>query len=121
MARFLVASQPITGHVLPAIPVVRALVGRGHDVWWYVGRRFRAHAEAAGAHFSGYQQAYDFDDRNYDAAFPGRSALTGLNQIRFDICTMCIEQAAKQHRDLTAILTQFPADVVLGDLQCSPL
>lgn len=115
MARFLIASQPITGHVLPAIPVVRALVGRGHDVWWYVGRRFRAQVEDVGAHFAGYQQAYDYDDRNYDAAFPGRSALTGLTQIRFDLLKLFIEQAAKQHRDLTAILARFPADVVLGD------
>lgn len=115
MARFLIASQPITGHVLPAIPVVRALVGRGHEVWWYGGQRFRAQAEAAGAHFAGYEHAYDYDDRDYDAAFPGRSALAGLNQIRFDLRKLFIEQAAEQHRDLTAILARFPADVVLGD------
>ena len=115
MARFLIASQPISGHVLPAVPVVRTLVGRGHDVWWYVGRRFRAQAEVAGAHFAGYQHAYDYDDRNCDAAFPGCSTLTGLNKIRFDILKLFVEQAAKQHRDLTAILDQFPADVVLGD------
>jgi UDP:flavonoid glycosyltransferase YjiC (YdhE family) len=115
VARFLIASQPITGHVLPAIPVVRALVGRGHDVWWYVGRKFSAQAEAAGAHFVGYKQAYDYDDQDYDAAFPGRSALTGLNQIRFDMLKVFVEQAGKQHRDLSAMLTRFPADVVLGD------
>jgi UDP:flavonoid glycosyltransferase YjiC (YdhE family) len=115
MARFLIASQPISGHVLPAIPMVCALVRRGHEVWWYAGRRFRAQAQAAGARFVGYEQAYDYDDRNYDAAFPGRSALTGLNQIRFDFRKLFIEQAAKQHRDLTAILARFPADVVLGD------
>ena len=115
MARFLIASQPITGHVLPAIPMVRALAERGHEVWWYVGRRFRAQAEAAGAHFAGYEQADDYDDRNYDAAFPDRSALTGLNQIRFDLLTLFVEQVAKQHRDLMAILSRFPADVVLGD------
>ncbi|MGH3765052.1 MAG: glycosyltransferase [Pseudonocardiaceae bacterium] len=62
-----------------------------------------------------YEQAYDYDDRDYDAAFPGRSALTGLNQIRFDLLKLFIEQAGKQHRDLTAILARFPADVVLGD------
>lgn len=115
MARFLIASQPIMGHVWPAIPVVRALVGRGHQVWWYVGRRFRTQAEAAGAYFVGYEQAYDYDDRDYDAVFPGRSGLAGLNQLRFDLRKLFIEQVAKQHRDLTAILARFPADVVLGD------
>jgi UDP:flavonoid glycosyltransferase YjiC (YdhE family) len=115
VARFLVATQPITRHVLPAIPIVRALVARGHEVWWYVGRRFRTQAEAAGAHFVAYEQAYDYDDRDYDGAFPGRSALEGLNQLRFDLRTLFIEQVAKQHRDLTAVLARFPADVVLGD------
>jgi UDP:flavonoid glycosyltransferase YjiC (YdhE family) len=115
VARFLIASQPITGHVLPAIPVVRALVRRGHDVWWYVGRRFRAQVDASGAHFVEYQHAYDYDDRDYDAAFPGRHALAGLNQIRFDLLNLVIAQAGKQHRDLRAVLARFPADVVLGD------
>lgn len=115
MARFLIASQPITGHVVPAIPVVRALVGRGHDVWWYVGRRFRAQVDASGAQFVEYGQAYDYDDRDYDTAFPGRSGLAGLNQVRFDLLNLFIAQAGKQHRDLAAILDRFPADVVLGD------
>jgi UDP:flavonoid glycosyltransferase YjiC (YdhE family) len=62
-----------------------------------------------------YQHAYDYDDRDYDAAFPGRHALAGLNQIRFDLLNLVIAQAGKQHRDLTAVLARFPADVVLGD------
>ncbi|HET9117836.1 MAG TPA: hypothetical protein VFN75_07150, partial [Pseudonocardiaceae bacterium] len=100
---------------MPAIPVVRALVRRGHDVWWYVGRRFRAQVEASGAHFVEYGQAYDYDDRDCDIAFPGRSGLSDLNQIRFDLLNLFIAQAGKQHRDLTAILARFPADVVVGD------
>lgn len=46
MARFLFATQPITGHVLPALPLVRALVERGHAVAWYAGARFRERIEA---------------------------------------------------------------------------
>ncbi len=34
MARFLIATQPITGHILPALPIVRTLVQRGHEVRW---------------------------------------------------------------------------------------
>src|SRR5262245_35467523 len=84
MARFIFATQPITGHVLPAQLIVRALVARGHEVVGYVGKKFRARAEAAGATFAPYQQAYDYDDSDYDAAFPGRAALKGLDQIKFD-------------------------------------
>lgn len=100
---------------MPVIPLVRALVQSRHEVRWYAGRRFRGQVEAAGARFAGYEQAYDYDDRDYDAAFPGRSGLTGLNRVRFDLLNLFIEQAGKQHRDLTAILARFPADVVLGD------
>ena len=32
MARFLVATHPITGHVLPGIPMVAELVRRGSEV-----------------------------------------------------------------------------------------
>jgi UDP:flavonoid glycosyltransferase YjiC (YdhE family) len=115
MSRFLFATQPITGHVLPAALIVRALVDRGHDVLWYVGKKFRARAEAAGAGFVGYEDAYDYDDSDYDSAFPGRSELTGLDQIRFDLRKLFIEQATSQYRDLRRILQTFPADALVSD------
>lgn len=115
MARFLIATQPITGHVLPAVPIVRALVDRGHEVVWYVGRKFRPQAEAAGARFAPYREAYDYDDDDYDAAFPGRSKLQGLKQIRFDFTNLFIKQIRPQYQDIAALLRDFPADVTVGD------
>ena len=32
MARFLLATMPITGHTTPGLPIAQALVARGHDV-----------------------------------------------------------------------------------------
>jgi UDP:flavonoid glycosyltransferase YjiC (YdhE family) len=115
LARFLVATHPITGHVLPGIPIVAELVRRGHEVRWYVGAKFRDRAEQVGATFEPYVHAQDYDDADYDAAFPGRRALTGLRQIRYDFRTIFVEQVEGQHRDLTGILERFPADVTLGD------
>ncbi len=115
MARFLFATQPITGHVLPALPLVRALVERGHEVAWYAGARFRERIEATGAQFAPYQSAYDYDDRDYDAAFPGRSALKGLDQIRFDFIHLFMKQIEPQHRDLARVQAGFAADVTVGD------
>ncbi len=115
VARFLVATQPITGHVLPAIPMVRELTRRGHEVVWYVGKKFREHAEAAGARFAPYVHARDYDDADYDVAFPERAKLKDLAQIKFDFVHLFMRQIAPQHRDLTAILESFPADVVVGD------
>ena len=115
MARVLFATQPITGHVLPAVPIVRELVRRGNEVLWYVGEKFRATVERAGARFAPYVEAKDYDDADYDVAFPGRSALSGLDQIKFDFVHVFMRQIAPQHRDLAAVLERFPADVVLGD------
>ena len=115
MARFLVATHPITGHVLPGIPIVTELVRRGHDVRWYVGAKFRHQAERAGAVFEPYAEAQDYDDSDYDAAFPGRRSLRGLRQLTYDFQKVFVEQVTGQHRDISAILERFPADVTLGD------
>jgi UDP:flavonoid glycosyltransferase YjiC (YdhE family) len=115
MARFLFVTQPITGHLLPALPIVRALVERGHAVAWYAGARFQAQIEAVGAQFAPYQTAYDYDDRDYNAAFPGRNKLAGLAQIRFDFINLFMKQIGAQHHDLANLLATFPADVTVGD------
>ena len=115
MSRFLFATQPITGHLLPAIPIVSEMVRRGHEVVWYAGQKFRTKVEATGARFAPYVQAKDYDDDDYNAAFPGRANLKGLNQIKFDFIHLFIRQIAPQHRDLQAILAGFKADVIIGD------
>lgn len=115
MGSFLFATQPITGHVVPAVPIIRKLVERGHDVRWYVGRKFRSRAEAAGAEVVAYEKAYDYDDADYDAAFPGRSQLKGLDQLRYDFLNLFIKQIELQYHDLQAELARRPADVTVGD------
>jgi UDP:flavonoid glycosyltransferase YjiC (YdhE family) len=60
VARFLVVTHPITGHVLPALLLARELTTRGHEVRWYCGEKFRDRIESTGARFV-----------PYDAATPG--------------------------------------------------
>lgn len=115
MTRFLLATQPITGHVLPALPIAQTLVERGHEVHWYTGAKFRSKVEATGAVFEPFRAAYDYDDSDFDAAFPGRGALSGVNQMKFDLVHVFVKQLAPQHRDLEVILAEFPADVILAD------
>jgi MGT family glycosyltransferase len=115
VSRFLIATQPITGHVLPALPLARELVGRGHKVPWYCGRKFGNRIEATGARFVPYDAAYDYDDSDYDAAFPGRDKLSGLKQIRFDFVNVFVNQVVPQHQDIERILREFPADAIVAD------
>jgi MGT family glycosyltransferase len=115
MARFLVATQPITGHVLPALPLARKLVERGHKVGWYCGRKFEDRIRTTGARFFPFDAAVDYDDSDYDAAFLDRDKLSGLRQIRFDFVNLFVNQVVPQHEDIIRILREFPADAIVAD------
>jgi UDP:flavonoid glycosyltransferase YjiC (YdhE family) len=115
MARFLIATMPITGHVGPGIPIARTLVERGHEVRWYTGSRFQAKVEATGARYVPMQAAYDFDDLAINEAFPGRAALKDFAQLKFDLKRIFGDAALGQIEDLKVILQDYPADVILCD------
>jgi MGT family glycosyltransferase len=115
MARILIATVPVMGHIAPFLPLARALAERGHDIRWYTGAKYRAWVEATGAEFAGYRHARDFDDREHDREFPGRARLRGLAQLKFDMKNIFIEAAPGQLADIRALLDDFPADVVLHD------
>ena len=115
MSRFLICTHPITGHVNPPLEIARALVERGHEVRFYTGKKFRAKVEATGAGFAPMTHAHDYDDSDYDAAFPGRAKLQGINQIKFDFKHLFIEPGPDQAEDVRALLREWPADAVLSD------
>lgn len=115
MARVLICTHPITGHVNPSLEIACKLVERGHEVRFYTGQKFAAKVAATGAQFEPMRAAYDYDDADYDAAFPGRSELKGINQIKFDFKQIFIAPMPEQEQDVRAILREWPADVVLSD------
>ena len=113
--RILIASQPIAGHVLPLREIARELARRGHELRWYTGRKFRPQVEAAGAVWEGFVHARDYDDANFDAAFPGRSARRGLAQLLFDLRHVFVGQMEGQFYDLRDLERRWRPDVVLAD------
>jgi UDP:flavonoid glycosyltransferase YjiC (YdhE family) len=115
MARILIATIPAAGHVMPFVPLARALVARGHGVRWYTGSKYRAVAEATGAEFVPYTRARDLDDAQLDRDFPERSRLTGLAQLKFDMKHVFMDAAPEQLADICATLSGAPADLVLHD------
>ncbi len=70
MARLLVATVPLTGHVHPMLPLVRALIARGHHVQWYAAKKFARSIQATGATFAPMRAAHDWDDAEVEAALP---------------------------------------------------
>lgn len=115
MARFLIGTLPITGHVYPILPVARKLVERGHEVAWYAGERFRLKIERTGARWLPMKQARDFDDQDIEAAFPERAEYHGLARLKFDLLHVFGASIDGQMRDLEEILAKFPADVLVSD------
>src|SRR5215216_504720 len=112
MARFLICTMPIPGHVNPGLPIVRALIERGHEVAWYSGRQFRAAIEATGARYQPMQATADTDLEDY---FPNLPKPTGLGARSWGIKRAFIDPIPGQVADLRRILAEFPADVLVSD------
>jgi UDP:flavonoid glycosyltransferase YjiC (YdhE family) len=115
MARILVATNPLSGHVNPAIPIVRKLVARGHEVWWYTGAAFQAKIEATGAHFVPVKSSLDLSLTDLPSAFPEISRLQGVAQVKAGMKHAFIDQAPGHYQDCLQILKEFPADIMLTD------
>jgi MGT family glycosyltransferase len=115
VAKILVATVPLTGHVQPMLLVVRALVARGHEVVWYGASKFRTAIEQTGVVFAPMHSALDWDDAQIEAALPALQKRRGLARVKAQLIHMFILPMEKQLRDLEALVRQHTPDVVLAD------
>lgn len=115
MTRFLIGTIAAAGHVNPALPIVRRLVERGHEVWWYTGQGLKAKVEATGARHVPIQRGIDLTlgDTIPKSWLEQRDALKGIDQFKFYLKHGFIDAATTQLQDLTDILDEFPAEVLL--------
>lgn len=111
MTRFVIASSPIHGHVAPLARIAAHLVEAGHEVTFLTGSRFRQPVENAGARHVPLPAAVDYDAQDLNASFPGRSQLSGMRQIVFDIQHTFIGPMAGQ----AAVLRELAADIILAE------
>ncbi|GAB4205588.1 MAG: glycosyltransferase [Coleofasciculaceae cyanobacterium] len=117
MARFLIGTTPADGHVNPALPIVRKLVDRGHEVWWYTGEAFQSKVEATGARYVPIVHAFDPSDpkKMPESLLEKRKTLQGIAKVKFEFKHFIVDGAVGQVKDYMDILHQFPADVLLSD------
>lgn len=115
MARLLVATVPLTGHVHPMLLLVRALIARGHHVQWYAAKKFARAIQATGAAFAPMRAAHDWDDADVLAALPALRGKRGLARVKAQLQAMFIDPAPDQLRDLEALVGEARPDAVLAD------
>jgi MGT family glycosyltransferase len=118
MTRFLIGTIAAAGHVNPALPIARKLVECGHEVWWYTGKGFKDKIEATGAHHIPIRTGIDLTDINSipQSWLKQKDALKGVAQFKFYLKYGFIDSAVTQLQDLTEILREYPADVLLCDV-----
>jgi UDP:flavonoid glycosyltransferase YjiC (YdhE family) len=115
MARYLLASTPVHGHVAPMTNIAAMLVRAGHRVRFLTGAHFREAVEAAGGQHVALPAAADYDARDMDAAFPGRTDRSGLRKLTFDVQHAFIEPVRAQAEALRATLDAEPVDAILAE------
>ncbi|WP_045234796.1 glycosyltransferase, partial [Deinococcus pimensis] len=116
MTNILVATATFVGHVIPTSSVVRELVSRGHTVAWYASRAFEAPIRATGARFFPMRPELDLDPTNYDERFPQRRHLNPLRRLQFDLKHTLADFIPGTAEDVTRVLAEFQADVLLTDI-----
>jgi MGT family glycosyltransferase len=115
MAKILVASVPLSGHVNPAVPLVKLLIGRGHEVCWYSGKHYKKVIQDSGAKFFSFQKAKDFHDSSISTDFPKLPYSSLLKHASYYIRHVFYDNMPGQYSDLCEILKEFAADLILTD------
>ena len=113
MAKFLISTQPIAGHVNPFLSTAAKLVERGHAVCWHTGSEVREKVEATGARFVPMVQAHNILHSTLEA-----QQKDGLAAANSAMINLFVAPMLGQLQDYQEILSDFPADALLVDM-CS--
>jgi MGT family glycosyltransferase len=111
MSRVLFTTGPITGHVMPAVPIVRQLVSEGHEVMWYTGRDFQRVATAAGAVFTPVGEKLELGNSAL-RGIAGRRGMARLNKL---VLNVFLKPVPAYVADLAPVFETFRPQVVVSD------
>jgi MGT family glycosyltransferase len=115
MATILVCSTPIHGHVRPLLTIAQDLSERGHVVHMLTGSRFAGSIEGAGIAFHPLPAEADYDDRDMNAAFPGRAGLKGTALSKFEIDHAFVRPLAVQYREVQRLVAELRPAAIMND------
>jgi MGT family glycosyltransferase len=111
MSRVLFTTGPITGHALPAVPIVRQLVADGHEVMWYTGENFRRVVTAAGAAFTPIGKELELGN----AALRGVAGRRGMARLNKLVLNVFLKPVPAYVADLIPLFATFRPQVVVSD------
>ena len=115
MARILITTQPMAGHLRPLLPVADALTASGHDVLWYTGAAQAELVERTGARAVAFPAGLDLPE-----PAPGERRRGGLKALEQDLTEVFVRPVAGHVAALDALLTAeaaagTPVDAVLAE------
>ncbi len=115
MARILMASVPLAGHVNPGLPIAKLLVSRGHELIWYSGRHFEEAIRSTGAQFAPFVRATEFHDQLISTLYGKIPTYSLLAHAGFYIRNVFYNPMLSYYQDLQELLKTFDADVIVSD------
>jgi UDP:flavonoid glycosyltransferase YjiC (YdhE family) len=114
MTRVLVTTVPITGHVRPALPVVRELVRSGHEVVWYTGAKFAPLVTEVGARYAPMRAGWDYDDADLDSMQADRKP--GRRRLGWALLNIFVKPIPGYVTDIDELIDTYRPDVVVTDM-----
>ena len=111
MAKVLLTTMPLMGHINPAIPVARALKERGHDVLWYCDKKYDEQLKSAGVQLHLADTGFSHDP--FDFTVLGSFLHHAL--IRRRLGELFVDWAGSHYGTLERIAENFKPDIVLTD------
>ncbi|MBY8875413.1 glycosyltransferase [Micromonospora sp. PLK6-60] len=115
MARILLTSMPFAGHVGPLSALTAELRRRGHRVVAHSGHKYRDRFVGAGAEWTSWRAARDFDDSDLAATFPEVGDGKGMRGGKANVEQVLLGTAAGQARDLLDVAHREPFDLIVAD------
>ncbi|HLO27841.1 MAG TPA: nucleotide disphospho-sugar-binding domain-containing protein [Anaerolineales bacterium] len=115
MAKIIIHTLDLDGHVGPAIPMVRKLIECNHQVIWITGRKYENRIKATRASFRPRVKGIDPGNIDLYDLYPRFKELKGFAQVRYWLKDFHLAKIEADIEDLKSILRDFPADILIGD------
>ncbi|HTG39135.1 glycosyltransferase [Sphingomonas sp.] len=114
--KLLLASTPITGHLIPLLNLAGITMAQGAEVLVTTSSVLAPRVKAAGARFAPLQGKADMDFTRVEELFPERASLpAGPAQIRFDMERIFIDPIPEQAATLDTLIADFGPDAIITD------